>query len=94
MCPDKSLFYTLKEVQGRKVFMSNNHPCQTIRIETVKLIMHDRVVCTLSEVQCVPDLKNNLISLSVLDSKGHKIVIAVRVLKILSGALVVMKRKK
>lgn len=27
MCQDKSLFYTLKEVQGGKVFMGNDQTC-------------------------------------------------------------------
>lgn len=65
-----------------------------MRIGTVKLKMRDRVVHTLNEVRYVPDLKKNLISLCALNSKGHKIVIKGGVLKILSGTLVVMKKKK
>ena len=56
--------------------------------------MHDGVVRTLREVRYVPDFKNNLISLGALDSSGHKIVIEGGVLKVLSGALVIMKGKK
>ena len=63
MCPDKSLFYTFKELQGGKVFMGSDHTCQTMGIRTIKLKMHNRVVCTLGEVRYVPDLKKNLISL-------------------------------
>ena len=42
-------------------------------------------------VQYVPNLKKNLISLETLESKGFKIIMAGGVIKIVLGALTVMK---
>ena len=53
--------------------------------------MFDGVVCTLSDVRHVPDLKRNLISLSTLDAKGYKYTSEGGVLKISKGTLVVIK---
>lgn len=54
--------------------------------------MHDGVVRTL-EVRHVPELKKNLISLSLLDSHGYRYSAEGGVLKVSRGALVVMKGK-
>ncbi|GKC05160.1 transposable element, partial [Tanacetum coccineum] len=51
-------------------------------------------VRTLTDVCHVPDLKKNLISLGVLDSKGFKYTGENGVLRVLKGALVVMKATK
>ncbi|GJW75669.1 hypothetical protein Tco_0135039 [Tanacetum coccineum] len=53
--------------------------------------MHDGVVRTLTDVRHVPDLKKNLISLGVLDSKGFKYTSENGVLRVSKGDLVVMK---
>nr|GFA49972.1 hypothetical protein [Tanacetum cinerariifolium] len=57
-------------------------------------MMHDGVVRTLTDVCHVPDLKKNLISLGVLDSKGFKYTSKNGVLRVSKGALVVMKASK
>ncbi|GKA51926.1 retrovirus-related pol polyprotein from transposon TNT 1-94 [Tanacetum coccineum] len=54
----------------------------------------DGVVRTLTDVRHVPDLKKNLISLGVLDSKGFKYTSENGVLRVSKGALVVMKATK
>ena len=46
--------------------MGNNMPCKTIGIGSIKIRIHDGIVRTLSNVQHVPDLKKNLISLAPL----------------------------
>ncbi|GKF22988.1 retrovirus-related pol polyprotein from transposon TNT 1-94, partial [Tanacetum coccineum] len=56
--------------------------------------MHDGVVRTLTDVRHVPDLKKNLISLGVFDSKGFKYTSENGVLRVSKGALVVMKATK
>lgn len=53
--------------------------------------MHDGAVRVLTNVRYVPDLKKNLISLGALDSKDFKITIEGGVLKVVYGALVLMK---
>jgi len=46
---------------------------------------------TLTDVRYVPDLKKNLISVGALESKGFKVIADNGVMRICSGALVVMK---
>jgi len=53
--------------------------------------MHDGVVRTLTEVRHVPDMSKNLISLTTLDLGGCQFVGGDGVLKVVKGALVVMK---
>ncbi|KAG8478984.1 hypothetical protein CXB51_028893 [Gossypium anomalum] len=60
-------------------------------VRTIKVKMFDGVVRTLSDVQHVPELKRNLISLSTLDSKEYRYTAESGVLKIFKGSLVVMK---
>lgn len=56
--------------------------------------MHDGSVKTLENVRHVPSLDRNLISLGTLDSEGHKIVGQDGNLKVVKGALLVMRGKK
>lgn len=58
---------------------------------SVKIKMHDGVVRTLTEVRHVPDMSKNLISLTTLDLGGCQFVGGDGVLKVVKGALVVMK---
>ncbi|KAI5312942.1 hypothetical protein L3X38_042116 [Prunus dulcis] len=53
--------------------------------------MHDGTIRELSDVRYVPDMKKNLILLGVLESKGLKITMEGGILKVVHGALVVMK---
>ncbi|GJU74030.1 retrovirus-related pol polyprotein from transposon TNT 1-94 [Tanacetum coccineum] len=79
---------------GGHVFMGNDSPCKVVGIGTIRIKMHDGVVRTLTDVRHVPDLKKNLISLGVLDSKGFKYRSENGVLRVSKGALVVMKATK
>ncbi|GKB17056.1 transposable element [Tanacetum coccineum] len=65
-----------------------------VGIGTIQIRMHDGVVRTLTDVRHVPDLKKNLISLGVFDSKGFKYTSENGVLRVSKGALVVMKATK
>ena len=69
-------------------------PCKIIGIGSIKIMMHDGIVRTLSNVWHVPDLKKNLNSLGTLNSNGYKFSAEGRVLRVSKGSLVVMKRKK
>ncbi|KAM7477355.1 hypothetical protein LguiA_025568 [Lonicera macranthoides] len=91
MCPNRELFHTFTEVDGSKVLMGNDHACKTMGIGTIRLKMHDGVVRTLRDVQYVPDLKKNLISLGVLHSNGYRVILEGGNLKVLSEAMVVMR---
>ncbi|GJY08330.1 retrovirus-related pol polyprotein from transposon TNT 1-94 [Tanacetum coccineum] len=83
-----------KEFDGGHVFMGNDSPCKVVGIGTIRIKMHDGVVRTLTNVRHVLDLKKNLISLGVLDSKGFKYTSENGVLRVSKGALVVMKATK
>ncbi|KAH1122310.1 hypothetical protein J1N35_005470 [Gossypium stocksii] len=56
--------------------------------------MHDEAIRILSDVRHVPDLKKNLISLRILNSKGCGINIELSGIKVSYGAPVLMKGKK
>ena len=71
--------------------MANNAECKSIGKGTVKIKMFNGVVQTLTNVIHVPDLKKNLISLGTLDSKGCKCIVAGGVVKVVRGAMVIMK---
>ncbi|KAG8472415.1 hypothetical protein CXB51_035361 [Gossypium anomalum] len=74
--------------------MGNNASCKIAGVRTIKVKMFDGVFRTLSDVQHVPELKRNLISLSTLDSKGYRYTAKSGVLKISKGSLVVMKGQR
>ena len=74
--------------------MGNNHVCETMGIGTVRLKMHNRIIRTIDDVRYVSDLKKNFVSLGTLDSIWHKIVLDGKMLKVISGALMVMRGKK
>ncbi|GJR12409.1 retrovirus-related pol polyprotein from transposon TNT 1-94 [Tanacetum coccineum] len=92
--PTRDWFVTYEEFDGGHVFMGNDSPCKVIGIGTIQIRMHDGVVRTLTDVRHVPDLKKNLISLGVFDSKGFKYTSENGVLRVSKGALVVMKATK
>ncbi|GMY20761.1 transposable element gene [Fagus crenata] len=60
------------------------------KIGKIKLKLHDGTVRFMIGVQYIPDFKQNLISVGLLESKGFKIAMENGTLKILNGALVVM----
>ena len=71
--------------------MGNDSACKTKGIGKIRLKMHDGAVRVLTDVRYVPDLKKNLISLGALDSKDFKITMKGGVLKVVYGALILMK---
>ncbi|KAL8168112.1 hypothetical protein V2J09_009611 [Rumex salicifolius] len=64
----------IKAVNGGTVLMGNDHGCETVGIGTFRIKKHDGIVRTLMDVRHVPDLRKNLISLGVLESKGCKLI--------------------
>ncbi|XP_059626180.1 uncharacterized protein LOC132269140 [Cornus florida] len=63
-------------------------------IGIVKIKTHNGLVRTLSDVRQVPDLKMNLISVGVLDSKGYKFVTEGGVMMVVMDSLVVLQGTK
>ncbi|KAG8487958.1 hypothetical protein CXB51_018091 [Gossypium anomalum] len=94
MCPNREWFSTYSSVEGGVVRMGNYSSSKVIGIGTVKIKIHDGTIMTLSDVRYVPDLRKNLISLSILDLKGCRINIKSNDIKVSRGALVLLKGKR
>ncbi|KAG8498267.1 hypothetical protein CXB51_007036 [Gossypium anomalum] len=94
MSPNRDWFTTYETVPEVVVLMGNNVSCKIAGVGTIKVKIFDGVVRTLSDVQHVPELKRNLISLSTLDSKGYIYTTESGVLKISKGSFVVMKGQR
>ena len=63
-------------------------------IGTVKIKIFDSMIRTIEEVRHVKDLKKNLLSLGQIDSHRCKTQVENKIMKIVKGALVLMKEKK
>ena len=74
--------------------MGDDHALEVASIGTVKLKMYDGKVHTIQKVRHVKGLKKNLLLLGQLDSSGCKTHVLDEVMKIIKGALVVMKAEK
>lgn len=57
-------------------------------------IIFDRAVKITGDVRHAPDLRKNLISFSVLDSKWFKYAGECKILKVSKGAIVLMKEQR
>lgn len=66
--PYKDWFVDYKEVNGGIVHMRNNHPCNMIRVGLVKLRLNDGSTFIMKNMRHVLALKNNLISLGIVDN--------------------------
>nr|CAD1844275.1 unnamed protein product [Ananas comosus var. bracteatus] len=93
ICTHREWFSTYMPIEGGDVLMENHSKCTVIRIGTVRVRIFDGVVRTISEVQHVPDMRKNLISLGTLDTKGFKYSSADGLMKVAKGNHVVMKAK-
>ncbi|KAG8473853.1 hypothetical protein CXB51_035848 [Gossypium anomalum] len=94
MCPNRKWFSTYSSIEGGVVRMGNDSSSKVIGIGTVKIKMHDGTIRTLSDVRYVPNLRKNLISLSILNLKRCKINIESSGIKVSRGALVLLKGKR
>jgi transposase InsO family protein len=70
ICPRREWFSTYEQIDGGNVSMANSSVCKAVGIGSIKIRTHDGKFCTLHDVRHVPLMTKNLISLSLLDSKG------------------------
>ena len=63
-------------------------------IETISWRTHDGTVRRLEKVRYISDFRQNLISLSRLDSRGYMTVAGGGILKVLHSDRIVLERKK
>ncbi|CAI9758132.1 unnamed protein product [Fraxinus pennsylvanica] len=89
MYPNKDLFTTYDEIVSKYVMvMGNNAHYRVVRICIVRLKLLDETIRPVVQVRYVPDLKKNLISLVILDSKGYEFFGGGGDLKVCKGAQV------
>ena len=91
MCPHKEWFFNFKEVDGGVVYMGSGDVSYTTRMGLIWLRNRDGSTRVMIDFLYVPKLKKNLISLEALESKGLVMIIHDEVLKVILGALMVMK---
>ena len=91
MCFRKEWFFNFTELDDGVVYLADNQPCKIAGIGSISLKNHDGTTRVLTDVRYIPKLEKNLISLGTLESKGFTIILQNGILKVVSGALVVMK---
>ncbi|KAH0645603.1 hypothetical protein KY284_033487 [Solanum tuberosum] len=91
MCPNRDWFVDLQEGECGVIHTANNNPLTAYGVGSIRLRNHNGLTRTLTDVRYVPNLKKNLISVGALESKGFKVIADNGVMRICSGALVVMK---
>ncbi|XP_074267363.1 putative disease resistance protein At4g19530 [Silene latifolia] len=76
---------------ARKLSLADNSTVNVMGVGVVKIKLSNGVVHTLDKVAYVPKLRQNLISLSQLDSEGYGYKNHGEVLKVTKGLMVLMK---
>ena len=66
---------TYQLIDGGDVLIGNDMHYKTTGIGSIKIRMLDDVVRTLTNVQHVPELRKNLISVGKLDENGYEVKI-------------------
>ena len=84
-------FVLYEPVLEGSVFMGNNHALKIVGVGAVKIKMLDGSICTLQGVRHMKGLRKNLLSIRQLDELGFKTHIEGGILKVIKGALVVMR---
>ncbi|KAA0026163.1 Gag-Pol [Cucumis melo var. makuwa] len=94
MTSRREWFHNYKPISGGSLFSCNDHALKIVDIGTIKLKLHDNIVCTIQQVRHVENLKKNLLLLGQLDDLDCKVVVEKRLTKLIKGALVLMKGRK
>lgn len=94
ICPNREWFTTYEQIDGGNVLMANSSVCKAVGIGSIKIRTHAGKIATLNQVRHVPHMTKNLISLSVLDSKGFSFRGEGGELCISKGSSVVLKGAK
>ena len=70
ICPCREWFITYEQVTGGNISMANSVVCRVAGIGSIQIRTHNSKFYTLHNVRHVPHMTKNLISLSLLDTKG------------------------
>ena len=91
MTPTREWFSEYTKVLDNKIKMLTEFVCKIVGIGSIKLRTHDGRFCTLSKVRHVPSMKNNLISVRLLDSRRFKYSGGDGTLNVYRGSDVILK---
>ncbi|KAH9659037.1 Integrase catalytic domain-containing protein [Citrus sinensis] len=94
MTSKREWFHTYESISGGSVYMGNDHALEIASIGTIKIKMFDGTIRTIGEVRHVNGLKKNLLSLGPIHNHGCKTHVENGIMKIVKGALVLMKTEK
>ena len=94
MTSRREWFHTYEPISGGSVYIGDDHALKIVGIGTIKIKMFDGTICTIGEVRHVNGLKKNLLSLGQMDNYGYKIHVENEIMKIVKGALVLIKAEK
>lgn len=93
MSPNKDWFLDLDEKEAGIVLLGNKKACRINGIGFMEIIMYDDYGRILRNVRYVLELRRNFVSLGMLHSVGCTVKIENDFMKIVKGAMTVMKRK-
>ena len=93
LCRDREVFSTYAACEGR-VRMANNTASRVVGKGSVRFRMADGRSVTLTEVRHVPNLRKNLISMGMLDSKGCSFEASGGTLRVSKGNKEMLRGKK
>ncbi|GFY82764.1 plastid-lipid associated protein PAP [Actinidia rufa] len=84
LCKDREVFSTYAACEGR-IWMTNNTASRVVGKRSVRFRMVDGRSVMLTEVRHVPNLRKNLISIGMLDSKGYSFDASGGTLRVFKG---------
>ena len=91
ICPRKEYFETLELKEGGVVHLGTNKACKIQGMGIIRLKMFDDSDFLLKNVRYIPELKRNLISVSMFDGLGYCSRIEPGMMRISHGALLIAK---
>nr|GEX49786.1 retrovirus-related Pol polyprotein from transposon TNT 1-94 [Tanacetum cinerariifolium] len=95
MSARREWFHQYKPISGGgSMYSCNYHELKIIGIGSIMVKMHDGTVRIIQDVRHMEGLKKNLLSLGQLDDLGCKVEIENKIIKIIKGALVLMRGEK
>ena len=90
ICPRRELFASFEELDGRLISIGDDHTCQLVGKDTVRIRMYDGTLRELKEVRYIPNMMKNTISIGALDEEGLRGTLGEDVLKMSRGSLVAL----
>ncbi|GFS30789.1 hypothetical protein Acr_00g0014080 [Actinidia rufa] len=93
LCRDREVFSTYAACEGR-IWLANNTSSRVVGRGSIRFCMADGRSVTLTEVRHVPNLRKNLISIGMLDSKGCSFDASGGTLRVFKGNKKILWGKK